>query len=142
AINDLLNTNLPLFAITGFGATAAQRATGSFKSLTDGNGNEVQSVSFGGSGTAILSLGSFPGSTPLPVSPSINEVQRLSFTGTSGTGSVFKLKYQADIGTTGTQLTYIAAGDPSGLPASPTVAQIVAHLNTIPELFDSVNNVS
>ena len=81
ATNELQNTNLPLFTIKPSGTTAAQQATGSFKVLTDGNGNEVQSVSFAGTGTAFLSLGSVPGSTPLSVAPSVNEQQRLSFTG-------------------------------------------------------------
>src|SRR5439155_15042481 len=36
----------------------------------------------------------------------------------------------------------IAAGDPSGLPASPTAAQITAHLNSLSAMFDQVNNVS
>ncbi|MBW8885945.1 MAG: hypothetical protein JF612_14485, partial [Planctomycetia bacterium] len=66
AINELVNTNLPRFTITGSGTNAA---TGSFKTLSEGNGNEVQSLSFSGTGTATLSLGSLPGSSPLTVSP-------------------------------------------------------------------------
>ena len=107
---------------------------------TEGAGNEVQSLSIGGTGAGsfMLSLGGVSGSTPVIATPPVNEVQRLDFSGpgsVSASTSQFQLGFNGSFGTQATQLTYVAG-------VSPTHDDIVAHLNTIPGLFDPAKGIS
>ena len=89
----LANTNLPQFTTVGVTATPA---VGSVTTVRDGSGNELQSLTFGGTsgGTATL-----------------------SFNGVAGTAA--------------TVLTFTTG-------SSPTAAQVLASLNSIPALNGNV----
>src|SRR4029078_3068449 len=140
------NTNLPGLSFAGTGTTAA---IGNVITLTEGNGDEVQSLELSGAnnGTFTLSLGGVLG-TPAGITyaPARNEAQTLTLnaTGVAGTpgaavpgdgsaDSTFKLRFN---GTTGNkELTFLNVVS----PAAPDVFQA---LQSIPELFDPTTNVA
>ena len=141
----LPNTNLPSFSVTGVGTS---QATGTVTTLTEGNGNEVQTLSLGGTtnGTFTLALGGVVGSASgINYAPAQNEIQTLTFnaTGVAGTpsgnpgdgstDSTFHLRFN---GITSTKtLDYLKQ-------VSPTADDITQALQSIPELFDPLTNIS
>src|SRR5207302_3247083 len=138
------NTNLPQFVFTGVktlvNSAVTTPATGSVTTLTNGSGNEVQSLTLSGTpGNVTLSLAGQVASGAVAYTPAFNEVEHLAFTGTSDPSTRVQLSFTTDgvnftFGTTATELTYVTG-------VSPTADDVAAHLRTITGLHDDVNQV-